>query len=64
MIVTAIDLIYKNKLGDMISVSNEKRLSPNEVEWMFLIKEAKDLGLSIKDVRSFMVQNQKKPLSR
>ncbi|MGG3191555.1 hypothetical protein ABEP42_26500 [Priestia megaterium] len=31
---------------------------------MFLIKEAKDLGLSIKDVRSFMVQNQKKPLSR
>ena len=64
MIVAARDLIYKNKLGDIISVSNEKRLSPNEVQWIFLMKEAKDLGLSIKDVRSFIVQNQKKPLSR
>jgi DNA-binding transcriptional MerR regulator len=64
MIITARDLIYKNKLGDIISVSNGKKLSPNEVEWIFLIKEAKDLGLSIKDVRSFIVQNQKKPLSR
>ena len=64
MIITARDLIYKNKLGDIISVSNEKKLSPNEVEWIFFIKEAKDLGLTIKDIRNFIVQNQKKPLSR
>ncbi len=64
MIVTARYLIYKNKLGDIILVSNEKKLSPNEVQWIFLMKEAKDLGLLIKDVRSFIVQNQKKPLSR
>ncbi|MBA9043183.1 DNA-binding transcriptional MerR regulator [Bacillus aryabhattai] len=45
-------------------MSNEKNLSPSEVEWMFLMKKAKDLGLSIKDVRSFIVQNQQKPLPR
>ncbi|MBD8847134.1 DNA-binding anti-repressor SinI [Priestia megaterium] len=45
-------------------MSNEKKLSPNEVEWIFFIKEAKDLGLTIKDIRNFIVQNQKKPLSR
>ncbi|MET1122704.1 DNA-binding anti-repressor SinI [Priestia megaterium] len=45
-------------------MSNEKKLSPNEVEWIFFIKEAKDLGLSIKDIRNFIVQNQKKPFSR
>ncbi|MBE2978923.1 anti-repressor SinI family protein [Bacillus megaterium] len=64
MTITARDLIYKNKLEDIISVSNEKNLSPSEVEWMFLMKKAKDLGLSIKDVRSFIVQNQQKPLPR
>lgn len=62
MIVTARNLIYKNKLEDIISVDNEKSLSSNEVEWMFLLKKAKDLGLSIDDIKKFIVEN--KPISK
>lgn len=62
MIVTARNLIYKNKLGDIISVANEKSLPSNEVEWMFLLKKAKDLGLSIDDIKKFIVEN--KPISK
>jgi DNA-binding transcriptional MerR regulator len=43
-------------------VFNEKNLSSNEVEWIFLLKRAKDLGLSIDDIKRFIVEN--KPISK
>ncbi|MGG0550427.1 hypothetical protein ABE049_23940 [Priestia megaterium] len=43
-------------------MDNEKSLSSNEVEWMFLLKKAKDLGLSIDDIKKFIVEN--KPISK
>ncbi|MED3954651.1 hypothetical protein P4603_21410 [Priestia aryabhattai] len=43
-------------------MANEKSLPSNEVEWMFLLKKAKDLGLSIDDIKKFIVEN--KPISK
>ena len=64
MVATSRDFIYKNKSENIILMSNGKKLSRNAAEWIFLMKEAKSVGLSIKDSRKFIVQNQKKPLSR